>query len=215
MSVRTIVLVFIVIYTTLRPMCPSAFFRCFCRTLDPSRRIQEPSLNFETNTLFNPRCILFSSSASHILFALLEWFGRWEVSGCTAAVGCCFQDLFMPVHSILVLFLSAHSYMVTIEFFSLCILLSSMGCIHIVVCIQLQHERNPVIFYRIDQTEAKTNSLLVLDKNTWNNITMKIFGIKKSDYRAIGLMSRVFANGPGDWGSILGRVIPKTQKNST
>ena len=25
-------------------------------------------------------------------------------------------------------------------------------------------------------------------------------------------MSRVFANGPGDLGSILGRVIPKTQK---
>ena len=33
------------------------------------------------------------------------------------------------------------------------------------------------------------------------------------DYRqAIGLMSRVFANGRGDWGSIPGRVIPKTQK---
>ena len=30
--------------------------------------------------------------------------------------------------------------------------------------------------------------------------------------RAIGLMSRVFANGPGDHGSILGQVIPKTQK---
>ena len=29
---------------------------------------------------------------------------------------------------------------------------------------------------------------------------------------AIGLMSRVFANGPGDLGSISGRVIPKTQK---
>ena len=28
----------------------------------------------------------------------------------------------------------------------------------------------------------------------------------------IGLMSRVFANGPGDWVSIPGRVIPKTQK---
>ena len=28
----------------------------------------------------------------------------------------------------------------------------------------------------------------------------------------IGLMSAVFANGPGDWGSISGRVIPKTQK---
>ena len=30
--------------------------------------------------------------------------------------------------------------------------------------------------------------------------------------RAIGLMSRVFTNGPGDWGSIPGWVIPKTQK---
>ena len=30
--------------------------------------------------------------------------------------------------------------------------------------------------------------------------------------RAINLMSRVFANGPGDRGSIPGRVIPKTQK---
>ena len=29
---------------------------------------------------------------------------------------------------------------------------------------------------------------------------------------AIGLMSRVFANDPGDLDSILGRVIPKTQK---
>ena len=28
----------------------------------------------------------------------------------------------------------------------------------------------------------------------------------------IGLMSRVFANGPVDWGSIPGRVIPNTQK---
>ena len=31
-------------------------------------------------------------------------------------------------------------------------------------------------------------------------------------YRAIGLMSRVSANGLGDRASILGRVIPKTQK---
>ena len=29
---------------------------------------------------------------------------------------------------------------------------------------------------------------------------------------SIGLMSRVFANGPGDRSSIPGRVIPKTQK---
>ena len=31
-------------------------------------------------------------------------------------------------------------------------------------------------------------------------------------YRTIGQMDRVFTNGPGDRGSILGRVIPKTQK---
>ena len=31
----------------------------------------------------------------------------------------------------------------------------------------------------------------------------------------IGLVVRVFANGPGDLGSIPGRVIPKTQKNGT
>ena len=30
-------------------------------------------------------------------------------------------------------------------------------------------------------------------------------------YQAIGLMSRVF-NGLGDWGSILGRVMPKIKK---
>ena len=29
------------------------------------------------------------------------------------------------------------------------------------------------------------------------------------------MMVRVFANGPGDLGSIPGRVIPKTQKNDT
>ena len=31
----------------------------------------------------------------------------------------------------------------------------------------------------------------------------------------IGLAVRVFANGPGDLGSIPGRVIPKTLKNGT
>ena len=31
-------------------------------------------------------------------------------------------------------------------------------------------------------------------------------------YRAIGLMSRVFPNGLGNWGSIPGRLLPKTQK---
>ena len=31
-------------------------------------------------------------------------------------------------------------------------------------------------------------------------------------YIYIGLVDRVFTNGPGDWSSISGRVIPKTQK---
>ena len=34
---------------------------------------------------------------------------------------------------------------------------------------------------------------------------------KIKSYRVIGLMRRVFANGPGDQGSIPDRVIPKTQ----
>ena len=35
-------------------------------------------------------------------------------------------------------------------------------------------------------------------------------------YLATGLMSKVFANGPGDQGSILGQVIPKSySKNGT
>ena len=39
--------------------------------------------------------------------------------------------------------------------------------------------------------------------------------LRASSYRAIGLMSRVLANGPGDRGSISGQVIPKTQKNGS
>ena len=31
-------------------------------------------------------------------------------------------------------------------------------------------------------------------------------------YRPIGLVDREFANDPGDWGSIPGQVIPRTQK---
>ena len=34
----------------------------------------------------------------------------------------------------------------------------------------------------------------------------------EGQYITIGLMNRVFTNGPWDWGSIPGRVIPKTQK---
>ena len=31
-------------------------------------------------------------------------------------------------------------------------------------------------------------------------------------FKVFGLMNRVFSNGPEDWGSVPGQVIPKTQK---
>ena len=47
-------------------------------------------------------------------------------------------------------------------------------------------------------------NLFVLEWKTWYRITVcKLF---------IGLVGRVFANDPGDLGSIPGRVIPKTLK---
>ena len=36
--------------------------------------------------------------------------------------------------------------------------------------------------------------------------------IQNNHLKTTGLISRIFANGPGDRGSIPGRVIPKTQK---
>ena len=47
--------------------------------------------------------------------------------------------------------------------------------------------------------------------NTYKIYTYWIF-VHTVRYIYIGLVSRVFANGPGDLGSIPGRVIPKTQK---
>ena len=50
----------------------------------------------------------------------------------------------------------------------------------------------------------------VYDTNMLAEIVVSIQNI--CVYQAIGLMSTVFTNGPGDWGSILGGVIPKTKK---
>ena len=52
--------------------------------------------------------------------------------------------------------------------------------------------------------------LLCVGRQFFLRMILSIFGV--IFYWAIGLMSRVFANGPGDWGSIPGRVIPKTQE---
>ena len=45
--------------------------------------------------------------------------------------------------------------------------------------------------------------------NIFNKISVLIYFVMKPD---IGMMVRVFTNGPEDLGSIPGRVIPKTQK---
>ena len=48
--------------------------------------------------------------------------------------------------------------------------------------------------------------LLIVTENLQNTIHLSVY------YQSISLMSRVFANGPGDQDSIPGWVIPKTQK---
>ena len=46
----------------------------------------------------------------------------------------------------------------------------------------------------------------------WVHVSERFWYFYIWSSRAIGLMSRAFTNGPGDQGSILGRIIPKTQK---
>ena len=59
-----------------------------------------------------------------------------------------------------------------------------------------------IVIYLKPYNCVQTNYNYWIEIITWN-------------YQAIGLMSRVFANGPGDCSSIPGWVIPKTQKNAT
>ena len=58
-----------------------------------------------------------------------------------------------------------------------------------------------------------------LSRSCWNGTTsalqpegITLKGTRVSCVPDIGLAVRVFANGPGDLGSIPGRVVPKTQK---
>ena len=58
--------------------------------------------------------------------------------------------------------------------------------------------------------KKNTDSVMMHDLNLeakWKN-----YAHLSNRNRAIGLMSRVFTNGPGDQGTIPGRVMPKTQK---
>ena len=66
--------------------------------------------------------------------------------------------------------------------------------------------------------EANAFEIILLQKPTENNFMVKIHWKWFYDenllklYRLIGLVSIVFANNPGDLGSIRGRVIPKVLK---
>ena len=71
----------------------------------------------------------------------------------------------------------------------------------------------------VESVCPKPNLLVIwniMSANSWRLVLQKSFSINlqvlMSILCLIGLMSRVFTNGPGNWVSIPGRVIPKTQK---
>ena len=67
----------------------------------------------------------------------------------------------------------------------------------------------------IHQTHKKSRGNIIVRKfpfSIWFRTKRENGGINLSTYRNIGPAVRVFANGPGDLGSIPGRVIPKTLK---
>ena len=77
----------------------------------------------------------------------------------------------------------------------------------------LLHFRGQLVdrIYLLRITENSTALLGSLSDNTPGK-AMNPTPLKPSSYRDIGPAVRVFANGPGDLGSIPGRVIPKTLK---
>ena len=85
----------------------------------------------------------FSNSTLHVLFVLLVWFVRWEVSSCTAAVLWCIASRICSKQP--VVFLSS-SHLV----FSSSILLASIWCNRIVVLSQPHSGRNLISFYLRD-----------------------------------------------------------------
>ena len=74
-----------------------------------------------------------------------------------------------------------------------------------------QKDNDEESFYYSQKTmvENENNNVKVIQLFDVNDNLFILFG---STVRAIGLMSRVFTNGPADQGSIPGQVIPKTQK---
>ena len=74
----------------------------------------------------------------------LGWFGRWEVSGCTAAVLRGATSKICSKQHVTLLW-SFH------QTFSPCFLYESRRCIHIIVLIWTLRGRNPILAYQIDR----------------------------------------------------------------
>ena len=74
--------------------------------------------------------------------------------------------------------------------------------------------------YGFEKSKTKKSPFkTVIDQNKSEKVGISRIRVKSTQIlehckhnQAIGLMSRVFGNSPGDQGSIPGRVIPKTQK---
>ena len=64
----------------------------------------------------------------------------------------------------------------------------------------------------VKQGRIKNHFLCLWYDSTWDWTQVSQASSEYSNHHVNVQMSRVFANGPGDLGSVAGRVIPKTQK---
>ena len=76
------------------------------------------------------------------------------------------------------------------------------------MCVCVCVHKNSIFYISIYKLyKIIKNFRLIEIVNDYSNICQKLYL-----FTSIGLMSRVFTNGLGDWGSTPGQVIPKTQK---
>ena len=83
-----------------------------------------------------------------------------------------------------------------------CVCVCVCGCMCVCVCVcERERER---------ETDRQTDRIKAIDDDDDDMLVYTYVLIMI--YRPIGRVGRVFANGPVEWGSIPGRVIPKTKK---
>ena len=153
---RTIIFIFIAIFTMFWLMCSPNFFRCFLLNLGANMELQ-------TTFFIYLQWLLAHASVNH---------NQLHVLNIPVLLLACCQDWTCNLQMIVIKKLREPTTVI------LCVLLDSSGWFWGLI--------NLIFLYHYE--------LLLLCN------------------QAIGLMSRVFMNGPGDWGSIPGWVIPKIQK---